>query len=117
MKIDELHRVPYRPSEVMATVGASMAIYAAIRAFVGRGDNAIIVSPAYAIFSNGVIMSGGEPRPVPLARDGNRLSPRSRPRARRHRCRHADADRQQPVESHRVGHQRGRATHADGDRG
>ena len=31
-KIDELHRVPYRPSEVMATVGASMAIYAAIRA-------------------------------------------------------------------------------------
>ena len=70
MKIDELHRVRYRPSEVMATVGASMAIYAAIRACVGRGDNAIIISPAYAIFSNGVTMSGGEPRPVPLARDG-----------------------------------------------
>ena len=45
-KIDELHRVRYRPSEIMATVGASMAIYAAIRACVGRGDNAIIVSPA-----------------------------------------------------------------------
>ncbi|MGH9219444.1 MAG: pyridoxal phosphate-dependent aminotransferase [Vicinamibacterales bacterium] len=72
-KIDELHRVRYRPSEVMATVGASMAIYAAIRAVVGRGDNAIIISPAYAIFSNGVIMSGGEPRPVPLARDGSRF--------------------------------------------
>ena len=72
-KIDELHSVRYRPSEVMATVGASMAIYAAIRAVVGRGDNAIVISPAYAIFSNGVIMSGGEPRSVPLARDGNRF--------------------------------------------
>ena len=72
-KTHELHNVRYRPSEVMATVGASMAIYAAIRAFVGRGDNAIVISPAYAIFSNGVSMSGGEPRPVPLARDGNRF--------------------------------------------
>lgn len=72
-KVDELHRVRYSTAEIMATVGASMAIYAAIRAFVGRGDNAIIISPAYAIFSNGVLMSGGEPRAVPLARDGNRF--------------------------------------------
>ena len=69
-KIFALHRARYAPPEIMATVGASMAIYAAIRAFVGRGDNAVIVSPAYAIFSNGVMMSGGEPRPAPLARDG-----------------------------------------------
>ncbi len=64
-KVFELHRARYSPSEVMATVGASMAIYAAIRACVGRGDNAVIVSPAYAIFSNGVTMSGGQPRPAP----------------------------------------------------
>ena len=51
-----------------------MAIYAAIRAFVGRGDNAVIVSPAYAIFSNAVIMSGGEPRPASLAVRGNRFA-------------------------------------------
>jgi aspartate/methionine/tyrosine aminotransferase len=70
-KVYELHRVRYAPSEIMATVGASMAIYAAIRALVGRGDNALVISPAYAIFSNGVIMSGGEPRPVPLARHGD----------------------------------------------
>ena len=57
----------------MATVGGTMAIYAAIRAFVGRGDNAVIVSPAYAIFSNGVIMAGGEPRPASLALQGNRF--------------------------------------------
>jgi aspartate/methionine/tyrosine aminotransferase len=66
-KIFELHQARYGVGEIMSTVGASMAIYAAIRAFVGRGDNAVIVSPAYAIFANGVIMSGGEPRPAPLA--------------------------------------------------
>ena len=69
-KIHQLHGVAYRPSEIMSTVGASMAIYAAIRAFVSRGDNAVIVSPAYAIFSNGVILAGGEPRPVSLVREG-----------------------------------------------
>ena len=72
-KVHDLHGVTYRPSEIMSTVGASMAIYAAIHAFVSSGDNAVIVSPAYAIFSNAVIMAGGEPRPVPLARHGARF--------------------------------------------
>jgi len=72
-KVFDLHGVEYRQSEIMATVGASLAIYAAIRALVGRGDNAVIISPAYAIFSNAVIMAGGEPRPVPLAREGSRF--------------------------------------------
>ncbi len=72
-KVHELHGVTYRASEIMSTVGASMAIYAAIRAFVGPGDNAVIITPAYAIFSNGVIMAGGEPRPASLAREGRRF--------------------------------------------
>ena len=72
-KVHALHGVSYRASEIMSTVGGSMAIYAAIRAFVGAGDNAVIVSPAYAIFSNGVVMAGGEPRPAPLAREGRRF--------------------------------------------
>lgn len=67
-KIHELHGVGYQPSEIMSTVGASMAIYAAIRAFVGRGDNAVVISPAYAIFVNAITMSGGDSRPVPLVR-------------------------------------------------
>jgi aspartate/methionine/tyrosine aminotransferase len=66
-KILELQGVSYRPSEVMGTVGGTMAINIAIRALVGRGDNAVIVAPAYAIYVNSVIMSGGEPRLVPLA--------------------------------------------------
>jgi aspartate/methionine/tyrosine aminotransferase len=72
-KVHALHGVTYRGSEIMSTVGGSMAIYAAIRACVGAGNNAVIVSPAYAIFSNGVIMAGGEPRPASLARDGRRF--------------------------------------------
>ena len=72
-KIFELHQVRYGVPEIMATVGGTMAIYVAIRTFVGRGDNAVIVSPAYAIFSNAVIMAGGEPRPVSLALHGDRF--------------------------------------------
>jgi aspartate aminotransferase len=72
-KIFDLHQVRYDVPEIMATVGGTMAIYTAIRAFVGRGDNAVIVSPAYAIFSNAVIMAGGEPRPAPLALNGTRF--------------------------------------------
>jgi aspartate aminotransferase len=72
-KIFELHQVRYDVPEIMATTGGTMAIYAAIRAFVGRGDNAVIVSPAYAIFANAVVMSGGQPRPAPLARTGDRF--------------------------------------------
>ena len=70
-KIFELHRVRYSTSEIMATTGATMAIYAAIRVCVGAGDNAVIISPSYAIFSNAVIMAGAEPRPVALGRSGD----------------------------------------------
>jgi aspartate/methionine/tyrosine aminotransferase len=73
-KVLELQGVAYGPSEIMSTVGASMAIYAAVRACVGPGDNAVVVTPAYAIFTNGVILAGGEPRPVALARVGDRFS-------------------------------------------
>jgi aspartate aminotransferase len=73
-KIFELQHVSYRPSEVMGTVGGTMAINIAIRALVGRGDNAVIVSPAYAIYANSVIMSGGEARLVPLVLSGQRFS-------------------------------------------
>lgn len=72
-KVFELHQVRYDVPEVMATVGGTLAIYMAIRTFVGKGDNAVIVSPAYAIFSNSVTMAGGEPRPAPLTLGGDRF--------------------------------------------
>src|SRR5262245_56474337 len=72
-KILELHGVTYRSSEIMATVGASMAIFVAIRCCIGPGDNAVVISPAYAIFATGVTLNGGEPRHVALVRDGARF--------------------------------------------
>lgn len=72
-KIHELHGLEYRPTEIMASVGASMAIFVAIRAFAGPGDNVVILAPAYAIFANGAIMAGAEPRLVPLSRQGARF--------------------------------------------
>lgn len=73
-KIFDLHRVRYDVPEIMATVGGTMAIYAAIRAFIGRGDNAIIVSPAYAIYTNAVHMAGGESRRASLTLSGDRFT-------------------------------------------
>lgn len=73
-KVHELHGVIYRPSEIMSTIGASCAIFTAIRAFVGPGDNAVVITPGYAIFANGVTMVGGEPRLVPLARHAQRFA-------------------------------------------
>jgi aspartate/methionine/tyrosine aminotransferase len=72
-KVNALHGVSYRPSEIMSTVGASAGIFTAIRACIGPGDNAVVVTPAYAIFVNAVTMAGGEARSVPLERDGAQL--------------------------------------------
>lgn len=73
VKVHELHGVEYRPGEVMSTVGATAAIFTAVRTFVGPGDNAVVVTPTYAIFMNTVTMNGGQVREVPLARDGARF--------------------------------------------
>lgn len=73
-KVFELHRVHCEPAEIVATIGATSAIFTAIRAFVGAGDNAIVITPTYAIFANVVTMVGGEPRPVPLGRSGARFT-------------------------------------------
>jgi aspartate aminotransferase len=72
-KVFELHGVQRRTTEIVCTTGASMAIYLSIRAFVGGGENAVIISPAYAIYANAVRMAGGEPRLVPLALEKNRF--------------------------------------------
>ena len=73
-KVFELHGASYAADEVIATVGATAAIFTAIRACVGAGDNAIVIEPAYALFSNAVIVAGAEPRAVPLQRSGTRFT-------------------------------------------
>jgi aspartate aminotransferase len=68
-----LQGVEYRSSEVTATVGATQAITLVIRAFIGAGDNAVVLHPAYSIYSEVVTLFGGESRAVPLVRDGPRF--------------------------------------------
>lgn len=72
-KVFELHRVRYEPSEIICTVGATAALFTAIRTFVGPGTNAIVITPTYPLFANAVTMVGGETRAVPLSPAGNRL--------------------------------------------
>ena len=103
----------YRPSEIMSTVGATMAIFTAVRALVGPGDNAVVISPTYAIFANAVHhVRRRAARPVPLDREGTTF------RLDLDRVRaaidgqHADAHRQQSVESDRLGDHRRRAARA-----
>jgi aspartate/methionine/tyrosine aminotransferase len=70
-KVHELHAIEYRPSEVMVTVGATMGVFIAVRASVGPGDNVVVITPTYSTFVNAVILSGAQPRQVPLARDAS----------------------------------------------
>jgi len=72
-KFQALQGVEYDTDEVVCTVGAGMAIFLAVRALVGPGDNAIVICPAYSIFTSAITMSGGETRPVPLLREGDRF--------------------------------------------
>jgi aspartate/methionine/tyrosine aminotransferase len=73
-KIFALQGVRYNPSEIMCAVGGTMAIYASLRACLGTGDNVVIISPAYAIYANGAILAGAEPRQVPLSRNSHGFS-------------------------------------------
>ncbi len=72
-KVAELHDVRYRPSEVVCTVGAGMAIFLAVRSCVNPGDNVLIISPAFSVFASTVTVFGGEVRRVPLLREKDRF--------------------------------------------
>lgn len=58
---------------VTVTVGATQAIHLAIRALVGPGDNAVVIHPAYSIYTAAVTLCGGEARAVPLVEEGGRF--------------------------------------------
>jgi len=72
-KFHSIQGVQYRPTEVVCTVGAGMAIFLAIRACIGAGDNAIIIAPAFSVFASTVTVFGGEVREVPLTLEVGRF--------------------------------------------
>ncbi len=61
-KITSLHQHTYHPeNEVTVTVGATEAIFTAITAFVGKGDEVIVIKPAYDCYEPAIILNGGVP--------------------------------------------------------
>jgi methionine aminotransferase len=56
-------------SEITVTAGATQALFTAITAFIKKGDEAIIIEPAYDSYAPVVILSGGIPKFVSMGID------------------------------------------------
>ena len=66
-KIEALYGRRYDPaSEITVTAGATQAILTAVLAFVGPGDEVIVLDPCYDSYAPNVAMAGGTPVHVPL---------------------------------------------------
>lgn len=53
-------------TEVTIGVGASETLFASMQALVDHGDEVLLISPAFDIYSSQVVMAGGVPKYVPL---------------------------------------------------
>lgn len=61
-KIESLYNAKYHPeSEITITVGATEALYSTIAAFVGPGDEVVVLKPAYDSYEPAIIANGGTP--------------------------------------------------------
>ncbi|NAS31700.1 aminotransferase class I/II-fold pyridoxal phosphate-dependent enzyme [Flavobacteriaceae bacterium R38] len=66
-KIASLHQYNYHPeTEITVTAGASQAIYTIISAFISKGDEVIILKPAYDCYEPAIELQGGTPVLVQL---------------------------------------------------
>ncbi len=66
-KIESLHNHHYNPEkEITITVGATEAIFTAITAFVNKGDEVLVIKPAYDCYEPAIILNGGKPIYVQL---------------------------------------------------
>lgn len=69
-KIKKLHGRTYDPeSEITVTAGATQALFTAISTLVNKGDEVIILEPAYDSYVPAVILNGGKPVFVQLNTD------------------------------------------------
>jgi aspartate/methionine/tyrosine aminotransferase len=59
-------------SELLITVGATEALYAAVQALVDPDDEVVLFEPFYDAYPAHVLMAGGRPRYVPLLLEGGR---------------------------------------------
>ncbi len=66
-KTERLYGATYHPEkEITVTAGATQAIFAAISAFIGKGDEAIVFEPAYDSYVPTIKLNGGVPVPCKM---------------------------------------------------
>ncbi len=66
-KTEDLHNAIYHPDkEINVTAGATQALFTAITAFIGDGDEVVIPEPAYDSYVPAIEMNGGQPVYVKL---------------------------------------------------
>jgi len=66
-KIEKLYGKSYHPeTEITITAGATQAIFTTISAFVNKGDEVIILTPAYDCYQPAIALQGGVCVPVEL---------------------------------------------------
>lgn len=66
-KIEKLYQLKVNPeTEITITAGATQALFTAITAFIGIGDEAIIFEPAYDSYAPAVKLNGGIPKYISL---------------------------------------------------
>lgn len=72
-KLEECYGVGVDPeTEITVTVGGTEALYCAIQAMVGQGDEAIVFDPAYDSYDPAVRLAGGRCIHIPLMPPGFR---------------------------------------------
>lgn len=66
-KINILYKSNYNPeTEITITAGATQAIFTIITAFISKGDEVIMFTPAYDCYGPAVILNEGKPVNIPL---------------------------------------------------
>jgi len=66
-KLKSKNGVYYKPSEIVVTVGAKLAIYLVLSALVGDGDEVLLPSPYWVTYEDQIRLCGGVPVIVPTS--------------------------------------------------
>ncbi len=67
-KVANLYQYSADPeTDITVTPGATEAIYCALTAVVHRGDEVIVIDPAYDTYVPGILLNGGVPKRIPMS--------------------------------------------------
>lgn len=64
-KLKKFNGVDYKPSEIVVTVGAKLAIYLILNAIISEGDEVLLPSPYWVTYEDQIRLCGGVPVFVP----------------------------------------------------